>query len=196
MIGYTSKAEIENYMGVDIDESMDTQIEEWIESVEEYISKMTNRDFTPAPVAESGDDGMTDRKYDGDGTDTLLVDPFVEIDSIQFKDSDEAVDSENILTYPANKTVKNKIVLENLVFPTGKQNVTVSARFGYEEVPKDIIFVATVLVSGILNNNWTSENEIQSMTIGRYTVSYRSDKEKVDLMKVDEILRLRRQYTL
>ena len=58
-MSYTTKVKIENYLMTDIDSSFDTQIAEWIASVEKYIDNYTGKTF------EEGDSEI--KYYDGNG---------------------------------------------------------------------------------------------------------------------------------
>lgn len=187
--GYTTKEAIENYLLIDIDASFDEQVDEWIESVEEYIDHETNRDFA---LAEDPAD-PADRIFDGDGSNTLDIDPATAIESVSLNGS--VIAEDQYVLYPANKTTKTQIKLKNIRFPVGIQNVTVNANWGYDAVPKDIKLAATVLVAGIINNAWQSEGEIASMTIGRYSVTYKTKQQVDDFNKIEEILSYNKRYT-
>lgn len=189
--GYTSKQAIEEYMLLTIDESMDERIDRWIEAVENYIDAETNNDFA---VAEDESGPEEERVYDGDGTSTLFIDPAMEISSVSINDG-EPLDESSYVLYPANRYPKDKIALKSCrKFLKGLQNITVTGRFGYDAVPADIEFVATVLVAGIINFSNQSEGEIQSMTIGRYSVSYKDKKQIGDFETVQATLIQRRRY--
>lgn len=189
---YTTKTAIENYMLIDIDDSFDEQITEWMEAVEQYIDHETNRDFS---VAEDESGPGEERVYDGDNTNELVIDPAVEITSLKLSATGDEVDSANYFLYPANKLPKTSIRMKNLRFPKGLQNIVVGGRFGYPSVPSDIKFAATVLMAGVINFAWQSEGEIQSLTIGRYSVTYKNDKEVNDFARVQEILKHNRKIT-
>lgn len=189
--GYTTKESIENYLLIEIDESFDAQIDEWIEAVEEHIDHETNRDFTPV----TGETTATDRQFDGDGTSELFIDPTTDIDEVRFGETSDPIDVAQYVASPYRDTTKNKITLRNLRFPKGLQNIYVKAKWGYEAVPKDIKLAATVLVAGIINNAWQSEGEVQSMTIGRYSVTYKTKEQLDDFKKVSDILAYNKSYT-
>lgn len=193
MKGYTTKEQIENYLLIDIDDSFDTQVEKWITSVEKYIDLVTNRDWSPVSD-ESGYEG-DEKLFDGDKTNTLCVPAFTGTPEIKLSENATALSASEFVLYPANETVKSKIVLKNKKFPRGLQNISVTAMWGYDEVPEDIVLAATVLVSGIINNAWQSEGEIESMTIGRYQVSYKTQEQVNDFKRVEEILGLNKKYT-
>lgn len=186
--GYTTKAAIENYMQVDIDGSFDTQVDEWIEAAELIIDQETNRNF----IADEG--AASDKVFDGDGTDELVIPPTNDVDAVKLDPDGTALETDQYALYPANQTIKTKIKLRYQVFPEGLQNIVITANWGTQGVPKDIMFAATVIVAGILRHAWEDPNEVQSMTIGRYTVSYKTRQQQDDLTSVQEILDRNKRY--
>ncbi len=192
MKGYTDKTAIENYLLMEIDSSFDDQINEWIESVEETIDAETGRDFA---VFDEEEGVATDRLYDGDGTNTLYIGPATEVVSVKLSADGDAIDADQFFTYPANTVPKTKIVMPYVKFPKGNQNIVVNAKFGAVSIKKDIKFAATVMVSGIILNAWNDGSEVQSITMGRYSVSYKTPKQKDDLMNVQEILDKNKRYS-
>jgi hypothetical protein len=182
--GYTSKTAIENYILKTIDPSFDLQIAEYIEGVEKVIEKLTGRNF----IADSA---SGKRLYDGDGSPILLIDDAQEITKVEVNDVE--VDSAYIYKYPANKTPKNKIVLSGAYFSSGKQNITITGKFGYSvSVPMDIKFVATVFVAGLLQ---PGQKTVRSETIGNYTVAYDNEKGWADFARAQDILKTYKKYT-
>jgi hypothetical protein len=190
--GYTTKEKIENYLLIDIDDSFDDQINEWIEVIEKYIDDFTGLDWGIASE-ESGYAGEQ-RVFDGDGTKTISPGFFTEIMEIKLSPTGEALSEDDYYLYPANKTDKNKIKLAYLVFPVGDQNIYITANWGVSEIPLDISFAATVLVAGIINNSWQSEGEIESMTIGRYQVSFKNQEQVNDFKQVQKILEMNKKF--
>lgn len=195
--GYTTKEAVENYNLVEIDDSFNDQVDEWIESVEEYIDHETNRDFGPVSRDEEGeiDAVEEDRTFDGDGSNTLVIDAAAEITEVRFSETGDPIDPDQYVLHPIRKDTTTQIVLKNLRFPRGMQNIYVKAKWGYAAVPKDIKLAATVLVAGIINNAWQSEGEVQSMTIGRYSVTYKTKQQVDDFNKIEEILAFNKRYT-
>lgn len=189
--GYTDKTAIENYMLVDIDDSFNDQVDEWIEAIEEYIDHETGRDFTPADEEAATED----RTFDGDGTAILAIDPAIEVEEVRFSETGDPIAAENYYTTPVRKDTTTGIKLKHLVFPRGEQNVYIKANWGYAAVPKDIKFAATVLVAGIIQNSWQAEGEVQSVTIGRYSVTYKNQSQINDFNRVSEILQYNKRYT-
>lgn len=200
MKGYTNKTEIENYLLINIDSSFDNQITRWIEDIEAYIDSMTGRNFIADEVA-------VQRRFDGSGISKLLTDDFIELEEIKLSKDDDALeiesDYEPYFLYPQNaqsldrKVPYTRVELYDYIFPKGKQNIYLTAKWGYsEEVPSPIRFVATVLVAGIVNFSDNAEGEVQTMTIGRYSVTYKSKKEWQDFEQVGQILEQFKKYDI
>lgn len=189
--GYTTKEAIGNYLLIEIDPSFDEQVDEWIESVEEFIDHETNRDFGVVAV----DAVLEDRTFDGDGTNSINIDPATEVTEVRLSEDGDPIDSDQYVLYPIRKDTTTKIVLKNYTFPRGIQNIYVNAKWGYAVTPRDIKLAATVLVSGIINNAWQSEGEIASMSIGRYSVTYKTKAQVDDFNKIEEILGYNKRYS-
>lgn len=168
MKGYTSKTALENVILETIDSSFDGQVDAWIEEVENFIENYTGRVFI-ADVAESA------RLYDGDGTNTLLIDDAISVGDVQIG-SDAVLDTTERFIYPANTTPKNKIVLggdfflSGALFTSGNQNISVKAKWGYSiACPAAIRLAATTLLLGRLQY---SHNVPRQEKIGDYMISY------------------------
>lgn len=201
--GYTTRAKIENYLLITIDPTFYTQVDQWIASIEAHIEKITGRVFVASPAADDSGDGEQ-RKYDGDGTCKILIDDAVEISEVKLDEDQDALDPEAdppaYYLYPLNAAAKGlpytRIELNGSRTFRERQSVLVTGRWGYSETaPADIELVATVLVAGIINFSWNSEGEVQSMTVGRYSVTYKSKKEWQDFEKVQEILNSYKKFT-
>ena len=193
-MSYTNKARIQNYLLTNIDDSFASQVEEWILVVQNYIDDYTGTSFEGTSEA---------RYFDGDGTNEIIVDDFVSLTKIEILDDDGSVDytlnaTTDYYLYPANKTTKNRIVInrynaDTSIFPkTYPQNIKITANWGYSNtVPEDIRFVATKLVGEIIKEgNYDIGNEIKSEKLGEYSITYQDvDKmAKVDGMGTMEIL--------
>lgn len=190
--GYTDKAAVEAYMLITIDSSFDTQVDEWIAAAEEIIDGETNRDFA---VFDEEEGEATDRLYDGDGSQTLYIGPATEVVSVKLDPDGDEIDADQFFVYPANTLPKTKIKLPYLTFPEGSQNIVVNAKYGASTMKGEIKFAATVLVAGIINFAWNSGSNVRSMTMGRYSVTYKTDEQKEDLLKVQDILERNKRYT-
>jgi hypothetical protein len=184
---YCTKTDVENYTLQTIDPTFDTQIDAWIEAVTQYIEGVTGRVFIADAEASA-------RLYDGDGTDTLLIDDCIEVDTLTVEETEVA--EEDYWVGPANETRKYEIILKDGWFDIGTQNVEVEATWGYsEEVPADIKLAATILVAGITAHADQTGKEVRSETIGSYSVSYADKRGWEDFERVKEILTSYQKHT-
>ena len=194
--GYTSRQEIENYLLITIDASFYTQVDNWITDIEAYIDNITGRNF-------KADTNATKHVYDGDGTGTLLIEDCVEVTEVKIGDElplikdDSGYDDEYYL-YPANKLPYTRIRLAGGYFPSWPpQTVQVKAKWGYSvAVPADIRNAATILVAGLINYSLNSEGEVKSMSIGRYNVTYKDEKQWQDFDRLSEVFKHYIKYNL
>jgi len=195
---YTTKSRIQNFLMINIDDSFEEEINEWISVATNFIDNYTGTTF------ESDND--TYRLYDGDGSKEILVDDFTTFTKIEILDEDGNVNytidrSTEYYAYPANKDYKNRIVLESSNapighFPKGNLNVKLYATFGRSaDVPDDIRHVATMLVAGIIEEkNIDIAGNIKSETLGEYSVTLQ-DLDKIGRrLKVYDILDRYRIY--
>ncbi len=174
---YTSITEIENYLSIKIDSLLKTQVEEWIDSVENYIEKETGRVFV-------ADEEASIRKYDGKNSKKLFIDDCIEITEV--KVDDKVIT--DYLSYPANKLPIMWLERESR-FPEGKQNISVKAKWGYsKECPPEIKLATTILTAGIVNYSESKGGDIQSESYGSYSVTYKSEKQWNDFEQAKEII--------
>jgi hypothetical protein len=186
----TTIEKIESYLLITIDENFKPKVQQFIDVVTAYIENYTGRSFTP--ITEETE--ATERVYSGDNSDELYIDDAVEV--IEVKIGDEVLETIDFYLYPSNRLPKTRITLPYRIFTTGNQNVTVTAKWGFgEEIPADLSFAATVLVAGIINSQNTDEKDVQSETIGRYSVTYRSGStQQHDFSNAKEILKMYKRY--
>lgn len=193
-MAYCTQTDIENYLQVGIDSSLDSQVSAWIASVTAWINRYTDRNFEATAAV---------RKYDGKGRDYLIVDDLLSVSAIWFvsHDSTSHANSESqtvtdFLLYQnddPNKTPYNKLVVSpfsssRLVFPLGVQNIWVNGSFGYTAaVPDDIKMVAVKLVASIIKVG--KDDGISQYTEADLSVSFTSfDKLLSTDLSVKEIL--------
>jgi hypothetical protein len=187
--GYTSETELENYLLTDIASWFSSQITSWIEVVEKYIDNFTNRNFKADTVA-------SEKLYDGDGSNSLLIDDCVEITKLEIDEEEYKEVDEDFYSYPANDECKDEIQLPSAVFTEGYQNVAITAKWGFSAtVPSDIEFAATVLLAGIINQSLPHEGEVQSMAVGSFQVSYKTEQQQSDYDKAIKILESYKKFT-
>lgn len=171
---YTTKENIEQYLGEEISNNIDI----YIFSAEKVIDNYTKRNF-------KADIEDTERLYDGNGKNELIIDPAISIESVEI-DGEE----KEFITYPYNELPIYKIILENDYFPADYKNVSITGKFGYSEcAPADIIMCATILASKMYKGN--IKTDITAEKIGDYSINYKNDSGDdtfKDLVAVKNIL--------
>jgi hypothetical protein len=201
--GYTTRQQIENYLLITIDPTFYAQVNSWIEQMEKYIDQLTGRNFVADAVA-------TERLFDGNNANIFPLDDCISITKVEQGDGSISVASsiwtalikdEDYMEYPANHTADGLPISEirylGGVFYRGFQNIKVKAKWGYSvAAPTDIITVATILVAGIINYSLNAEGEVKSMSIGRYTVTYKDEKSWQDFDRIKGILEYYKKYDL
>lgn len=198
---YCTISEVENYMLIDIADGFQSQVEEWIEWMTEYIETQTGRVFEADAVnSEKIYEVNLERSISIAGSLAspmqLIIHDFVNTSTSVMKVTidDEELDEDEFLLYPATveELPKTSIVLKKdsgLSFTQGEQNIKIEAKWGYSiDVPKSIRFATIVFVAGMINNSWSSEGEMKSVTIGSYSVSFKDKKELQDFERIQGIL--------
>ena len=177
---YTEIDQIQNYILTTVDIDFAYQVNRWIEQMTQYIETTTGRIFL-------ADEEESEKVYDGNGHTEMMIDEFTSIKKLTIGGVE--ILPADYYIYPNNQENKNKIVLKNARFTKGNQNVVVEAMWGYSiTVPNDLIFACTVLVCGMIYNSWSQEGEVQSMSMGRYSVSYKDQKGWNDLEQSKSII--------
>lgn len=187
----TTIQKVEDYLVIDIEASFESKVQQFIDAVTTYIERYTGRKF-------SVDEEASARIFDGDGSDEIYIDDADEITKVEvsYGFGSEFTEVTDYYTYPSNTKPITKIILPYTYFWEGNQNVKVNAKWGYgENVPDDLSFAATILVAGIINSSNTHEGEVQSETIGRYSVTYRTgSNQETDFKTAKEILKTYKRY--
>lgn len=176
----TTKANVEKYLLTSIDSTFDSQIAQWISAVENQIDKMTDRQMIAA-------DEDAEYAFDGTGRHEMLIPDFFTITSVEVKSEKDDVEPEDytdkVYFYPTGRTPIYQLQMDYYHFPKGRQNIVVTGRKGYfdsAEIDDDLVFAATVMVAGIVNASNISAGEIKRETIGRYSIEYVTDQQKID----------------
>lgn len=191
MANYTSKNNVEAYLGVDFPATLDDYIAKYLNAVDLWIDNYLGTSFK---------DGGADitKYYDCYGGKEVYIDTFegnpTEVTTLDTDGDDDQTLTENddYYTYPLNKTSKNKLILiegNNRigVFPNGKKRLKVTANFGLATIPADIELAATQLVASILKQ-YISGGETKSETVGDTSFTYKDIDEKAKQMGIYLIL--------
>ena len=190
--GYTNQVLIENYLLITIDASFATQISDWIAKVEDFIDAYTGRNFIADATASA-------RLFDGLGTNAMNIDDCVAITKLEYGIESPLTEilTADYLKYPANELPITRLMMRYSVFPKDLQNIKITAKWGYSvAVPADIEFAATILAAGVINYSLNADGEVSSMTIGRYSVSYKDEKQWQDFDRANKILDMYRRIRL
>ena len=191
---YTTETKVENYLMIDIDPSMSSQISDWISAVERYINDYTERKNGFESAA------ATAKYFDGNGLREINVDEFVSLTSVQVLESNGG-DVEWTLTegwendyiaYPYNDTPQYRLQLTTNsqigAWFSGEKRIKITAVWGYSStVPKDIELAATMLVASIVEKGLRG-GTVQSESLGDYSISYGNVDATAEVMGVKKIL--------
>ena len=191
---YIQVSDVENMALVDVVDSFEDQIDEWIIAMSNQVSLLTKREWLADDT-----EYPTVRYFDGNGSSYLRIGEAVDIDSIEvgedYAENFEAVI--DYITYPYNLTPITKVIRKDGVWDRGIKNIKVTGNFGYAtEVPADIKFAVAVLVAGIINAQSNQDGEIESEKIGNYAVTYSTDEQKQDYKRAMDIIQTRRVILL
>ena len=200
---YCTIEEVENYMSVEIEASFEAQVEDWIEWMTEYIETVTGRVFeADSANSEKIYEVVLGRSVSVAGSLSspreLIVHEFVNTSTSSMKITldDIELDEDEFLLYPATveDLPKTSILLKSdtgLVWTEDEQNIKIEAKWGYSiTAPDNIKFATIVLVAGMINNSWSSEGEMSSVTMGSYTMKFKNKKELQDYDRIQEVLQI------
>jgi len=189
---YTTKGKIQNYLAVDINDSLDSQLADWISAVEIYIDNFTGKSFE-----ETADEI---RYFDGNGKSEIQIDDFISITSVEIlqlnsTDVDYTLtegQASDYITYPYNDIPKYRLQMTTSsqigTFLKGEKRIKITATWGHSStVPKDIELAATMLVSSIIEKGMKG-GTIMSESLGDYSVSFANIDTLSSSVGVKEIL--------
>lgn len=185
----------------DIHNSFSVQISVWIDQMSKFIEEETGHQFiadTTASVKlyemEYEDANEVGRysvvpKY-------LNIDEAVDVTKLEVKggidDDFVTVDIRYWLKYPANKVPYVRLFIDSKAttqFKIGQQNIKVTGKWGYSVAcPEDIKFAATVLVAGVLQYSHRHQGQQSSLTMGRYQVAYKNERQLGSFEQAKQIL--------
>lgn len=186
---YTTVENIESYLLIEIEAAFEPEIVQWIEAISLYMDFLANRTLMAGAVDEI-------YKFDGIGGSQLSVADIQSITSVVV--DGVTIATENYYLYPSNSTPKSRIVLQNTSFINGRQNISITGKFGqYADgaLPADLTLAATILTAGVVNHGQAKGRKVQSETIGRYSVSYATEKGWNDYERAMHIVRSHRRFS-
>lgn len=165
---YTTSTAVKNYLQTEIASGLNSQITDYIQAISEFVDNEIGY-----PLYSTIE---TTRKYDGSGTGLLDVDPVHTITEVTV---DGSVVSPVELPY--NEDVKEQLRLSTGTFGASDAGVEVTGIFSKSKtLPKSITHAVTILVGLIVRQLKDQSDGIQSEKIGDYTVSFKSEKDRLD----------------
>lgn len=172
---YIQKSEVEQYLGVQINSTVDSFLETLIKYAQELIELQTGRVFeAPDPDVDQV------RYYNGNGGSQISVDDIRSITSVEI-DNVTLEEDVDFVGYPLNAMVNTKpftsLELISGTFTKGLKNLKITGKFGYSATAPSLIKVACLkLVGGVIKENIGDNDlkEISSESLGEYSVSFRA----------------------
>lgn len=191
-MAYTTKAKIQNYLAIDIDSSLDSQLSSWITAATNYIDNYTGKSF------EQSASGV--RYYDGNGKREIDIDDFISLSAVEILEINSGDvqfslvegQGEDYITYPYNTENKYRLILTTeskvAVWSNGVKRIKITGVWGQSSaVPEDVSLVATMLVAGIIEKGLKG-GSVSSESLGDYSISYNNIDALSTVMGAKEIL--------
>lgn len=166
-MAYTTKALIGNKLERDLSTDEETLLDSALTAIDKYIDRETGTTF--------GSDVETDVYVSGEGNDTLVIPTMHEITTVEKVDWEDTVE-ETYTKYfksPRGNTEIFALKKASDEWPEGDENIKITGKVGYEEVPKDIELAATLIGSQLIE----SRSDVSSESVGDWSVSYRNISE-------------------
>lgn len=148
---YTSKANVEAYLGRSLTTGENTLLTNVIEYISKFIDTYTHRSWNS--LGATVEPTATSRIYDGNGEKELHIkDSFKTLTKIEILDSQGGIalsleTPTEWVIYPLNNDIGESVYLRNYSFPCRNACVKLYAIFGDGAVPNDVVTVCTTLVS-------------------------------------------------
>lgn len=182
MANYTTKANIESYLGRLLTTNENNFLVVLLPAIDKWIDRMLETTFA--------DVSPTTRYYDG-GYASIDIDPCTAITAIEHRDIYGSViytyQTQDYILEPANQTVKTELRLRFLrnneladtdwspgaKFPRGIENLAITAKFSEYDgaVPEDVVLAATRLAAIMLRSSGNLDG-VESETIEGHQVAY------------------------
>lgn len=183
---YTDKTTVQNYTLKNIDNSFDTQLNEWILAMSEYCDTLAGY-----PIYRDTPDTHI---YDGGGKCALMIDPVHTITEVLV--DTVAPDAAALVKWPYNTDIKTQLVLRSGIFTDDFANVSVTGVHCLKKVlPDQVKWACTVFVSGLVAQSDNQTEGVLQEVIGEYRVTYRTQEERADFIRAREIITNLRRIT-
>lgn len=172
--GYTTKAEVEDYLFANLDAAYDTALDDLIAKAESYIEQKCRRRFDQhaGPMTLAGRHGDVLVIPDTRSLSNVRLDALGASAPSDFDDEDYDWMLEPVGAPDSGRPYTRLRLLNGFSFPEpGK--VTLTGTFGWDAVPADIRHAATMLV-GEATRQWRDAlvGDAQSYSLGDYSVTF------------------------
>ena len=211
MSAYITKTEIEQYLGVTIDATLQTFMDTIIAMTQEYIEAFCGGGIIEKRVFNDADTTVT-RYYDGRGMTKLKIDDLRSVTSLSADDVALVANTDYYL-YPLNAVADGKPyewieliqpetrlrtntnsrieVTSPYIFENKQRNITIVGKWGYSLTPPKSVKLAALRLCGAVIKENIGDNDLKNITqesLGDYSVSYQDIKDAAISQKVGEIL--------
>lgn len=172
-MSYTSQANVEASLGRSLTSAEVVLLPLLLDAADAYINNYVHSTFgTPTPST---------RYYQG-GASIINIDPCYSITALAAVDNYETslydyVAGEYYEAGPKNESIKRWLWARGY-FPKGLYNIAVSATFSLGAVTNDIVYLATYLITRLLNNN--SSGNLSQESIEGYSRTFKEWSESED----------------
>ena len=178
MSKYTDQNNVVNYIKRELTDAEVNILPVIISQVSLFIDNYTTRSWKD--IDAETDTALSERYFDGSGTKEIDVDNFRDLDTISLLDSSgsaietyTSADLSNVIQYPLNSEAKTSIYLVDGRFSTAPKSVKVKAKFDSGDIPDDVKYVATAMVSKLLAKMGDDmRGNVKGKKLGDFTVSY------------------------
>jgi hypothetical protein len=171
----TTEEKIEQYLQINIDDSISAYVSDWIKWVSNYIETYTGTTF-----GSTNSTRYFDVKTSGP---QLFIDDLTSVTSVELLDQDgdtsfTLTENDDFWLYPLNRETKNEIRLNPYGdypnFPyIGSKRVKVIGSFGVgTTVPGQIEMVATQMVGDLIKQSCGEAKGKKSEQLGEYSVTF------------------------
>lgn len=180
---YTNAKLISNYLQRDLGDNELGFLAILLPTIDLWIDRRIGSTFTDLEDADP-----TVRYYDGGGS-ILDIDPCVDITGVMsvntdLTDSYDYTLNTEYIAEPQNETIKRYLVKRDGQWPSGTNNIKVTATFSefQDDVPADIKLVATILAAETINQGKIASNggNIASESLEGHSVTYDTSGSAMD----------------
>ncbi len=192
-MAYTTETKIENYMMIDIDSSLSSQVSDWISAATLYIDSYTGK-------KDGFESASEERSFDGSGKRIQRIDDFTSLTTIQileFNSEDVELNltegwNNDFISLPHNDVPQYELLMSpnsNIGFwSAGQRRIKITGIWGHStSVPSDIELSATMLVAKVIEKGQRGGN-ISSERLGDYSVTFTTLDEEATKLGIKPIL--------